>query len=178
MLHMASVKIRQYLPTLSKIRIDFGINDWIESTSSKASSGARVTEEYRDLMMKEAGYDPSNVEKTKRSGYLSWDDYFTSVACLSAKRSKDPNTQVGCCIVDARKRIIGLGYNGFPRGCSDDYLPWSRHGLSSLHTKYPFVVHAEANAILNKGAKDLNGATMYVALFPCNECAKCKLLKY
>ena len=93
------------------------------------------------------------------------------VASLSALRSKDPNTQVGACIVNTERRIVGVGYNGFPTGCSDDQLPWARTG-EFLQTKYPYVVHAEANAILNSISADLRGATIYVALFPCNECAK------
>lgn len=113
----------------------------------------------------------------KRLDYLSWDDYFMSIAILSAKRSKDPNTQVGACIVSKESkeigpnRILGVGYNGFPINCSDDELPWSRDG-KFLETKYPFVVHAELNAITNAGFRGLTGATIYVSLFPCNECAK------
>lgn len=106
---------------------------------------------------------------SKRTDNLSWDDYFMSVAFLSAQRSKDPSTQVGACIVDKENRIVGIGYNGFPRGCSDDALPWAREGED---TKYPYVVHAEANAILNKHTASLEGCRMYVALHPCNECAK------
>ena len=95
-----------------------------------------------------------------------------AIAQLSAKRSKDPNTQVGACIVNSKKRIIGIGYNGFPTGCSDDILPWSREG-DFLETKYPYVCHAEMNAITNASNKShLEGATIYVSLFPCNECAK------
>ena len=105
----------------------------------------------------------------KREGYISWDEYFMGVALLAAMRSKDPNTQVGCCIVDSEKRILSTGYNGFPTGCSDDEFPWDRMGEE---TKYPFVVHAELNAILNAHGKNLVGARLYVALFPCNECAK------
>ncbi len=107
----------------------------------------------------------------KRQDYISWDDYFMGIALLSAQRSKDPNTQVGACIVDKNKKIVGIGYNGFPIGCSDDELPWGRDGENPNETKYPYVVHAEANAILN-ATKDLHEATLYVALFPCNECAK------
>lgn len=107
----------------------------------------------------------------KRSDYISWDEYFMGIALLSAKRSKDPNTQVGACIVNQDNRIVGIGYNGFPHGCSDDALPWEREGKDSHETKYPYVVHAEANAILNS-TKNLKGARIYVALFPCNECAK------
>lgn len=107
----------------------------------------------------------------KRNGYLSWDEYFMGVAMLSAQRSKDPSTQVGACIVNNQKRIIGVGYNGFPRGCSDDEFPWAREG-ETLETKYAFVAHAELNAVLNAVESDLTGSTIYVALFPCNECAK------
>ena len=109
---------------------------------------------------------------TKRSDYISWEEYFMAVAQLSALRSKDPSTQVGACIVNAKKRIIGIGYNGFPIGCSDDVLPWGREG-DLLDTKYPYVCHAEMNAITNSSNKpELDGAAMYVSLFPCNECAK------
>ena len=83
-----------------------------------------------------------------RIDVLSWDEYFMSMAHLSAKRSKDPNTQVGACIVNKDKRVVGLGYNGFPMGCDDELFPWQRDG-QYLQTKYPFVVHAELNAILN-----------------------------
>ena len=93
------------------------------------------------------------------------------IAVLSSLRSKDPNTQVGACIVSQEKKIIGVGYNGFPIGCSDDDLPWAREG-EWLETKYPYVCHAELNAILNSPISSLKGATLYVALFPCNECAK------
>lgn len=106
----------------------------------------------------------------KREGYISWDEYFMSVAVLSSYRSKDPNTQVGACIVSPDKKIVGTGYNGFPIGCSDDDLPWDREG-SVYNTKYAYVCHAELNAILNS-TKDLKNCTLYVALFPCNECAK------
>ena len=105
----------------------------------------------------------------KRMDYISWDEYFMGVALLAAKRSKDPNTQVGCCIVDSSNVILTTGYNGFPKGCSDDVFPWDREGEQ---TKYPYVVHAELNAILNASGKDLRGSKLYVALFPCNECAK------
>ena len=107
----------------------------------------------------------------KRSDYLSWDDYFMAVALLSAQRSKDPNTQVGACIVNRQKRIVGVGYNGFPTGCSDDTLPWGREG-DFLDTKYPYVCHAELNAILNSVPGNLTDCSIYTALFPCNECAK------
>lgn len=107
----------------------------------------------------------------KREGYLCWDDYFMSVALLSGKRSKDPNTQVGACIVNKNNVIESIGYNGLPKGCSDDEFPWEKEG-EMLNTKYTFVVHAELNAILNAKGKDLSGCKIYVALFPCNECAK------
>ena len=107
----------------------------------------------------------------KREGYINWDEYFMGVALLAAMRSKDPSTQVGACIVDNDNRILSTGYNGFPYGCSDDEFPWDRTGERN-DTKYPFVVHAELNAILNARGKNLSGAKIYVDLFPCNECAK------
>ena len=106
----------------------------------------------------------------KRNNYIHWDAYFMGVALLSAQRSKDPNTQVGACIVNQDKRIIGIGYNGFPRGCEDDVFPWESAG-EFTNTKYPYVVHAEPNAILN-ATTPLQGSTMYVTLFPCHECSK------
>ena len=114
----------------------------------------------------------------KRQDYISWDDYFMAMALLAAKRSKDPSTQVGACIVSGEdcigqrpNTILSLGYNGLPIGCQDDTFPWDRKG-EFLETKYPFVVHAELNAILNAQGKSLVGAKLYVALFPCNECCK------
>lgn len=101
---------------------------------------------------------------------LTWDEYFMSLAHLSGMRSKDPNTQVGACIVNERKRVVGIGYNGFPYGCNDDEYPWERDG-GFLDTKYAYVVHAELNAILN-ATEPLQNCTIYVSLFPCNECAK------
>lgn len=105
----------------------------------------------------------------KRQDFISWDEYFMGIAMLAAKRSKDPSTQVGACIVSPDNIIISTGYNGMPKGCSDDIFPWDRDGGE---TKYPYVVHAELNAILNRGNRDLKGSRIYVALFPCNECAK------
>lgn len=109
----------------------------------------------------------------KRTNYLNWDEYFMAIAKLSSMRSKDPNTQVGACIVDDKNRILSIGYNGAPNGYDDDIFPWEREG-NPLETKYLYVVHAERNAILNyRGSKrDLENAKIYVDLFPCNECAK------
>jgi len=101
---------------------------------------------------------------------LTWDEYFMGLAHLSAKRSKDPNTQVGACIVDNDKRVVSIGYNGMPFGCSDAEFPWEREG-EELETKYPYVVHAELNAILNS-SRNLKDCILYVSLFPCNNCAK------
>ncbi|KAF1395670.1 hypothetical protein PFLUV_G00014020, partial [Perca fluviatilis] len=109
---------------------------------------------------------------TKREDYLEWPEYFMAVAFLSAQRSKDPLTGVGACIVNQENKIVGIGYNGMPNGCDDDLLPWSRSADNQLDTKYPYVCHAEMNAIMNKNSADVKGCTMYVALFPCNECAK------
>ena len=109
----------------------------------------------------------------QRKDYLNWDQYFMGIARLSALRSKDPNTQVGACIVSADNRILSIGYNGCPNGFEDSEFPWSRTG-SPLETKYLYVCHAEMNAILNYRGyrKELENARLYVDLFPCNECAK------
>ena len=107
----------------------------------------------------------------KRNDYISWDEYFMGIALLSANRSKDPSTQVGACIVNASNKIMSVGYNGMPAGCNDDAFPWEREG-DTIDTKYPYVCHAELNAILNNDGGSLNGCKIYVALFPCNECAK------
>ncbi|HOE90116.1 MAG: tRNA-specific adenosine deaminase [Spirochaetes bacterium ADurb.Bin315] len=107
----------------------------------------------------------------KREDYISWDEYFMGIAQLSAMRSKDPNTQVGACIVSSEHKIVGVGYNGLPIGVDDDLIPWQREG-QWLETKYPYVCHAELNAILNAIRSDLKGCRIYVGLFPCNECAK------
>jgi dCMP deaminase len=107
----------------------------------------------------------------KRQNYISWDEYFMGVALLSAKRSKDPSTQVGACIVNQKNKIVGAGYNGLPIGCDDNDFPWEKQG-DFLETKYPFICHAELNAILNNIGMDLKGCKIYTALFPCNECTK------
>ena len=109
----------------------------------------------------------------QREDYISWDEYFMAIAKLSSMRSKDPSTQVGACIVGHDNRILSIGYNGAPNGFCDDNFPWERNG-DFLNTKYAYVCHAEMNAILNyRGTrKELEGAKLYVDLFPCNECAK------
>lgn len=107
----------------------------------------------------------------KRKDYISWDQYFMGIAILSAQRSKDEHTQVGACLVNDHNKILSVGYNGMPTGCDDDDMPWEREG-DPLHTKYFYVCHAELNAILNYGGGSLDGARVYVTLFPCNECAK------
>lgn len=107
----------------------------------------------------------------KRQNYINWDEYFMGVALMAAHRSKDPNTQLGACIVSPDNMIISVGYNGMPRGCSDDEFPWAREG-ANLETKYPYVCHAELNAILNNNGQSLRGCKIYVPLFPCNECCK------
>ena len=107
----------------------------------------------------------------KRENYITWEEYFMAVAKLSANRSKDPSTQVGACIVSDDKKILSLGYNGMPIGMNDENAPWDRDG-EYLNTKYPYVCHSELNAILNARGINLTGTTLYVTLFPCNECAK------
>ena len=107
----------------------------------------------------------------KREQYINWDEYFMGIALLSGERSKDPNSQVGACIVSQDNKILSMGYNGFPIGCSDDKVSWEREG-DFIDTKYPYVCHAELNAILNYTGVSLKGSKAYVTLFPCNECAK------
>ena len=107
----------------------------------------------------------------KREDYISWDEYFMGVAKMSAMRSKDPNTQVGACIVSNDNKILSMGYNGFPIGCSDDEFPWAREG-EEIDIKYMYIAHGELNAILNYRGGSLDNAKIYVTLFPCNECAK------
>lgn len=108
----------------------------------------------------------------KRQDYLSWDQYFMGIAQLSTMRSKDPNTSVGACIVDKDNKILSVGYNGMPQGCSDDEYPWEREHENPLETKYLYVCHAELNALLNYTGTNLKGAKIYTTLFPCNECTK------
>ena len=108
----------------------------------------------------------------KRDGYITWDEYFMGVAKLSAMRSKDPNTQVGACIVSQDNKILSMGYNGFPKGCSDDEFPWDKLDEDPYNRKYFYVTHSELNAILNYRGGSLEGSKLYVTLFPCNECAK------
>ncbi|XP_047538927.1 deoxycytidylate deaminase [Vanessa atalanta] len=113
-----------------------------------------------------------NSTQTKREGYIGWKEYFMAIAFLAAKRSKDPSYQVGACVVNKENKILGIGYNGFPIGCKDDDFPWGKNTPSPLDSKFLYVCHAEMNAILNKNSADLNNCTIYVSLFPCNECAK------
>lgn len=108
----------------------------------------------------------------KREDYISWDEYFMGVALLSAQRSKDPNTRVGSCIVGKDNKILSVGYNGMPRGCSDDIFSWERDMDDELDNKYLYVCHAELNAILNYSGPALDDARLYTTLFPCNECTK------
>ena len=108
----------------------------------------------------------------KNTDYLSWDQYFMGIAILSSMRSKDPHTSVGACIVGGDNKILSVGYNGMPRGCSDDEYPWDRENEDPLQTKYLYVCHAELNALLNYTGTNLQGARIYTTLFPCNECTK------
>ena len=111
------------------------------------------------------------MKNDKKKDYFSWDETFIQLCRIISQRSKDPNTQTGACIVNNKNVVVGMGYNGFPRGCSDDKLPWSKNSKKYYEVKYPYIVHAEANAILNANA-ETEGTKMYCGLFPCNECAK------
>lgn len=155
MLDMARVVYRQYCPSQKKIELNLSPKkeEWSKTTIDIVQSSNR------DI-------------NTKRKDYLAWEEYFMAMAHLSALRSKDPSTQVGACIVNQSKKIVGIGYNGMPLGCSDDQLPWGKSSTNKLETKYMYVCHAEVNAIMNKNTFDVSGCTLYVALFPCNECAK------
>lgn len=110
----------------------------------------------------------------KRADYITWDEYFMGVALLSARRSKDPSTQVGACIVSQDNKILSMGYNGFPKGCSDEEFPWGKENEEEdpYNSKYFYSTHSELNAILNYRGGSLEGSKLYVTLFPCNECAK------
>lgn len=109
---------------------------------------------------------------SKRENYISWDEYFMGVALLAANRSKDPSTQVGACIVSMDNKILSMGYNGLPCGCSDDEFPWEKTDTTPDHNKYLYSTHSELNAILNYRGGSLENTKLYVTLFPCNECAK------
>lgn len=114
----------------------------------------------------------TTIPSEKRKNYLKWEDYFMSIALVSGQRSKDPVTQVGACIVNQDNRIVGVGYNGFPIGCSDDSFPWSKDTADPMDSKQMYVVHAEENAVINRFSADLKNSTIYVSLFPCNRCAQ------
>ena len=142
----------------------------MQTQSSKAV--AAMNTDFITKAMDTSHAKRNDKRTSKRESYLAWEDYFMNIAFLSAMRSKDPSTQVGACIVNGDKRIVAIGYNGFPRGISDDNFPWSRKAKDPLDTKYPYVCHAEMNAIMNKNSESLKGCDIYVTLFPCNECAK------
>ena len=116
------------------------------------------------------------MKKVKaRKNYLSWDDTFIMIAQVIAQRSKDPSTQTGAVVVDEDNIVLGLGYNGWAKGVKEGHFSWSKdYGLNKkdiLNTKYPYVVHAEVNAILSSN-KSVKGAKLYCYLFPCSECTK------
>ncbi|XP_015517717.1 deoxycytidylate deaminase [Neodiprion lecontei] len=131
----------------------------MDRTNETAQNGSSGFSEERDI-------------NRKRTDYLEWDEYFMATAFLAAKRSKDPCTQVGVCIVNRNNKVVGVGYNGMPIGCSDNEFPWAKNSANKLETKHLYVCHAEMNAILNKNSADVEDCRMYVGLFPCNECAK------
>ncbi|CAG0917466.1 unnamed protein product [Notodromas monacha] len=138
-----------------------------ENAVVNASNGRQ-----RDIALRAPCGSPVSPISLKRENYLSWEEYFMSMTFLSAMRSKDPVSQVGACIVNPENKIVGIGYNGMPNGCSDDLMPWGKDPNDPLNNKHLYVVHAEQNAIMNKNTYDVKGCTIYVALFPCNECAK------
>ncbi|XP_068623253.1 deoxycytidylate deaminase [Battus philenor] len=125
-----------------------------------------------DLREKIENISLKDEPQKKRTNYIDWTDYFMATAFLAAKRSKDPNYQVGACVVNKENKIVGVGYNGMPKGCDDDEFPWGKNTPSPLDSKFLYVCHAEMNAILNRNSADVKNCTIYVGLFPCNECAK------
>ncbi len=143
----------------------------IELADYKFTNDGSLDELFTQIDKVLAEIEDKSKNVSKREDYISWDEYFMGVSLLSGKRSKDPSTQVGACIIDEEKKIIATGYNGAPRGIDDEDFPWSREG-DFLDTKYAYVCHAELNAILNATKESLKNCTIYVALFPCNECAK------
>ena len=179
MLALADIKVRYYRPPIPSVTLKFDTD--IIPCSSGSCGGHLPSQEESEaatILKEETEYDALSVglgNNGRSEKFLSWDDYFMSVALLTAKRSKDPNTIVGACIVDDQRRIVGLGYNGMPRGLSDDTMPWAKHNENPLFNKYKYVVHAEVNAILNSKASyssHVNGGTIYVSLFPCENCTK------
>ncbi|KAL3916794.1 MAG: hypothetical protein SGARI_007879 [Bacillariaceae sp.] len=188
MLERANIEVRYHQPAIPNVTLDFaGVDSALkfgkpdECCGGHQSCGQPKDKQFDDeeqhaiqILQQEAQYDATAVKDNgRRTNYLTWDDYFMSVAFLTAQRSKDPNTQVGACIVDDEHRIIGLGYNGMPRGLSDDAMPWARDSSNPpVFNKYLYVTHAEVNAIMNKGSANVKGSSIYVALFPCENCAK------
>ncbi|XP_045204585.2 deoxycytidylate deaminase-like isoform X2 [Mercenaria mercenaria] len=135
-------------------------------------STSLISEDGSDSQNENSASCTGKSKNEKRSDYLNWEEYFMGIALITAQRSKDPNRQVGSCIVNAEKRIVGTGYNGMPNGCSDDDLPWGKNSSDKLENKEYYVCHSEMNAIVNKMSSDIRGSTIYVTYFPCNECAK------
>ena len=145
----------------------------IEMADFRILNNGSIEELKKDMreILKKVGIENFQEKIQGRKNVLSWDEYFMGIAILSAQRSKDPSTQVGACIIDKNKKVVGTGYNGFPRGVDESKISWAREG-DFVNTKYAYVCHSELNAILNSTKENLYGCTMYVALFPCNECAK------
>ncbi|KAJ2941160.1 hypothetical protein O0L34_g10394 [Tuta absoluta] len=131
-----------------------------------------LVEQTANLSLNGSSCNGTGTPLKKRTNYIEWEDYFMATAFLAAKRSKDPSFQVGACIVNRDKKIVGIGYNGMPIGCDDDDFPWGKNTPSPLDSKFLYVCHAEMNAIVNKNSADVKDCTIYVGLFPCNECAK------
>jgi len=183
MLAISDISVRYYRPAVPTVVLDFETDlatPTVLPTTPTACTIVPTADEAEAarILKEETAYDALllGVDNSgRRKKYLSWDDYFMSVALLTAHRSKDPSTIVGACIVDGQRRIVGLGYNGMPRGLSDDIMPWSKHNSNPLFNKYKYVTHAEVNAILNSngsyGSK-VSGGTLYVSLFPCENCTK------
>lgn len=173
MMEMAGVSYRQYIPMQKQVSLDFTVmGETLQKDNSSTTDKVSNQVDNANTDIDSSKCRRKRDVNKKRDDYLAWGEYFMALATLSALRSKDPSTQVGACIVNNANKIVGIGYNGMPRGCSDDLLPWGKNHSDKLKVKYMYVCHAEVNAIMNKNCGDVFGCTIYVALFPCNECAK------
>jgi dCMP deaminase len=166
------LKYRNEIEVMSRLR-NYKVDDlYNESVNTDVSNKISGLYSVQDLYM----YNDNPTTNDIAANPISWDSYFMNVAILTSKRSSDVNTKVGAVLVDASNRIIGCGYNGFIKGSELDDFPNNRDG-EWLDTKYPFVVHAEANALLNTTVFDLTNSKLYCTLFPCNDCVKLLLQK-
>lgn len=165
--YVDGLKYRNEIEVMSRLR-NYKVDDlYNKSTNTEVSNKINELYQSQDLYV----YNENPAVSDVISHSISWDSYFMNVAILTSKRSKDENTKVGACLVDSSNRIIGCGYNGFIKRVDNSVFPSTREG-EWINTKYPFIVHAELNAILNTTVFDLSNSKLFCTLFPCNDCAK------